>query len=115
VTIEFRTTGGVAYLPGLAAPVTIDTAELQPERKTKLDRLVAESRFFDQPAEAPLPSRGADYQVYTITVREGDRTHTVRVAEPIADAALAALVEALRQLRNEKVQAKRQSKPNSVP
>lgn len=94
-------TGGVAYLPGLAAPVTIDTASLPAGRGAALERLVEEARFFDQPAES-LPSRGADYQVHTITVRDGNRAHTVRVAHPVADPALGALVDALRRLRRER-------------
>lgn len=106
MTIEFRTTGGLAYLPGLAAPVTFDTAELPAERRTKLERLVDEARFFDQPADA-LFARGADYQVQTITIRDGDRAHTVRVADPIADPGLAALVDSLRQLKTERLHAKR--------
>jgi hypothetical protein len=88
------------------APITLDTAELPVERRVTLERLVEETRFFDQPADA-LPARGADYQVHTITVREGSRMHTVRRADPIEDPALAALVEALGRLRVESLQAKR--------
>jgi hypothetical protein len=106
VNIEYRTTGGVAYLPGLAAPVTFDTAELPTERRAAIERLVEEARFFDQPADAP-PPRGADYQVHTITIRDGTRVHTVRRADPIGDPALAALIDALRQRRTEILQARR--------
>ena len=77
MTIEFRTSGGVAYFPGLSAPVTFDTANLPAERRTSLERLVEEAHFFDQPADAPLPQRGADYQVHTITIKDGPRSHTV--------------------------------------
>jgi len=106
VTIEFRTSGGVAYFPGLAAPVTFDTADLPEGRRTSLERLVEDAHFFDQPADAPLPTRGADYQVHTITIRDGKRTHTVRVADPIKDPSLAALVDELQKLRTEKAQAR---------
>ena len=106
MTIEFRTSGGVAYFPGLSAPVTFDTANLPAERRTSLERLVEEAHFFDQPADAPLPQRGADYQVHTITIKDGPRSHTVRIVDPIKDASLAALVEALQKLRSEKNQAR---------
>jgi hypothetical protein len=106
VKIEYRTSGGVAYLPGLAAPVTFDTAELPTERRAAIERLVEEARFFDQPGDAP-PPRGADYQIHTITIRDGNRAHTVRRADPIEDPALAALVDALRQMRTEILKARR--------
>jgi hypothetical protein len=98
VKIEWRTTGGVAYFPGLAAPVVVDTADLPDDRRATLERLVAEAKFFDQPAEVGS-RRGADYQVHTITITDETRTHTIRVSEPIADPALAALVKELRQLK----------------
>ena len=100
--IELRTTGGIAHFPGLAAPVAFDTAELSAERRATIERLVEEARFFDQPAEAPQP-RGADYKVYTITVQAGDRTHTVRVADVIANPGLAALVSELESVRMERL------------
>jgi hypothetical protein len=106
VQIEYRTTGGPAYFPGLAAPITVDTAELPAERRAKLERLVEEARFFEQSADV-LPERGADYQIHTITVRDGSRTHTVRRADPVSDSALSALVDALRLLRLESLRAKR--------
>ena len=106
MTIEFRTSGGVAYFPGLSAPVTFDTADLPADTRTTLERLVEDAHFFDQPANAPVPRRGADYQTHTITIHDGDRTHTVRVIDPVGDSALAALVDELRKLRTEKSQAR---------
>jgi hypothetical protein len=106
VKIEYRTTGGAAYFPGLAAPIAFDTAELPAERRTALERLVEEARFFDQPADAP-PARGADYQVHTITVTDETRSHTVRRADPVTDAALTPLINALRQLRAETLRTKK--------
>lgn len=106
MTIEFRTSGGVAYFPGLSAPVTFDTADLPSDRRAKLERLVEEAHFFDQPADSPPPPRAADYQTHTITIKDGDRAHTVRVADPIKDPAMAALVAELQKLRTEKAQAR---------
>jgi len=107
VTIEFSTSGGVAYFPGLAAPFKFDTADLPPDRRTTVERLVEDAHFFDQPADAPQPRRGADYQTYTIAITDGDRTHTVRVIDPITDPPLAALVRELQKLRAEKSQARK--------
>ena len=107
MTIEFSTSGGVAYFPGLAAPFKVDTADLPADRRSTVERLVEEANFFDQPADAPQPSRGADYQTYTITIKDGDRTHTVRLVDPIKDPALASLVQALQKLRTEKGPARK--------
>jgi hypothetical protein len=96
VTIDFRTSGGVAYLPGLAAPVTIETGQLPADRREELERLVHDARFFERPAQSPPPAKGADYTTYTITIKDGAREHTVRLVDPISDPALQALVEALR-------------------
>jgi hypothetical protein len=112
VKIEYRTTGGVAHFPGLAAPFVIDTADLPPDRRATIERLVKEARFFDQPADA-LPPRGADYQIGTLTIRDGDAAHTVQRADPITDPALAALFDAVRKLRMEVLQAKRTGKTDS--
>jgi hypothetical protein len=95
VKIEFSTTGGVAFFPGLATPVRIDTDELPGDRRSKLEQLVADARFFELPAEAP-PRRGADYQTHTIVISDGARRHLVRVVDPVADPALRALIQALR-------------------
>jgi hypothetical protein len=50
--VVFATSGGVAYFPGLARPVTIDAAQLPEDEARKLADLVAASRFFDQPGQA---------------------------------------------------------------
>ena len=104
MTIEFRTSGGVAYFPGLAAPVTIDTSDLPADRRAKLEGLVEDAHFFDQPADSP--ARGADYQTYTITIKDGGRAHTARVSDPVRDSAMAALIAELQALRTEKSQAR---------
>ena len=84
--IQFKTEGGIAYLPGLSAPVTIDTAELPEPEAGELMRLVEEARFFDQPSIVGPPARGAaDYRTYTVTIEDGGRHHTVRFADPVGD------------------------------
>jgi hypothetical protein len=97
VLINFESDGGFAHFPGLSRPVRIDTAELAPEQAEHLNGLVERARFFEQPSEVGAPPSGAaDLRSYTITVRDGDRTHTVRTSDALEDPALRDLVEHLR-------------------
>jgi hypothetical protein len=97
VVINFESGGGFAHFPGLSRPVRIDTAELAPEQAVQLEGLVERARFFEQPPETGAPPPGAaDLRSYTITVQDGDRTHTVRTSDALADPALRDLVEHLR-------------------
>lgn len=94
--ITFKTSGGIAYFPGLAAPKTIDVDALPGERRQAVEELVHASGFFELPAR-PSAGGGADYQTYTIEIADGDRRHTVTVRDPVP-AALAPLVTLLREL-----------------
>ena len=95
--INFESEGGFAHLPGLSRPLRIDTAELAPGQADQLTGLVQRARFFEQPAEVGGPPPGAAVlRSYTITVDDGDRTHTVRTSDALSDPALRDLVEHLR-------------------
>jgi hypothetical protein len=97
VVVNFESGGGFAHFPGLSRPVRIDTTELSPEQADQLKRLVARARFFEQPAEVGAPPPGAaDLRSYTITVQDGDRTHTVKTSDALEDPQLRELVEHLR-------------------
>jgi hypothetical protein len=105
VKIDFRAEGGVAAFPGLAAPLTIQCDALPAPENERMRALVQRAGFFTLPAHderAPMP----DARAYTIAVDDGGRCKTVTVREPIADPALRALVDALR----EKAQAARRSR-----
>lgn len=94
--IEFKREGGVAYFPGLSRPVVIDTDRLSPEEAGHLHALVEASRFFDQSEQVGTAKPGAaDYRHYTIRIEAGDRDHTIRLVEPIADPGLRSLVQHL--------------------
>ena len=95
--VEFATSGGIAYFPGLARPVGIEADQLPEADARKLDDLVAASRFFDQPAqvEGSKASGAADYRQYTITIDQGPRHHTLTITEPIEDPDLRQLVRFL--------------------
>jgi hypothetical protein len=97
VRITFKSSGGIAYFPGLSAPKTIDVSSLPSDRQQEIRNLLAESRFFDLPSRTPPPKGAADYQTHTITVADDGRQHTVEVSDPVP-AALGRLVDLLREL-----------------
>jgi len=95
--IEFKQEGGIAYFPGLSKPVTINSDELPAEEARELEQRVKAAHFFALPTMASVSPRGAaDYQQYTITIEEGGRRHTVRLADPVEDPNLQALVNYLK-------------------
>ena len=96
--VRFRTTGGVAAFPGLAAPRTIDVDALAPDVRASLERMLEQAHFFELPARLPVTRGAADYQSYEITVEDRGRRHTVVAADPVQDPALQALITRLREL-----------------
>lgn len=85
---------GAAFFPGLAKPVAIDLAALDADDAARLQKLVEDARFFDQPDTVGTPAAGAaDYRYEVLTIGDGTRQHTVRALVPIADPALRALYE----------------------
>ncbi len=97
--ITLETSGGIAYMPKLNAPVVIDTQQIEPDSGSQLETLVRESRFFEQPAITITVKKGAaDYRTYTITVEDGSRTHSVQLTDPITDTNLEGLVALLQTL-----------------
>lgn len=107
--VQFQTSGGIAYFPGLAKPVTIDTAQA-PQDADTLARQLAAADFFNLPSVANSPApRSFDAQTYTITIDDGQRRHTVQVSEPITDPNLRALVDHLRLLAMQTLRAQAQA------
>lgn len=82
--ITFKTTGGVAYFPGLAAPKTIEVSTLDADRQQQIQDLLRSTRFFELPSRAAVKRGAADYQTHTITVTEDGRQHTVEVTDPLS-------------------------------
>jgi hypothetical protein len=79
--------GGLAYFPGLAQPIVLDTDNLPSEDAEELKRLVQATHFFELPRggeqkSAPL---GADYRRYTITIDDGLTHHSVQRIDPVTD------------------------------
>jgi hypothetical protein len=95
--VEFATEGGIAYFPGLSRPVVIDTDNLPEPEAAELQRLLDAANFFEQPAPPrTMPKGAADFRQYTISVAQGRRRHTIRLADPIDDPCLQSLVDFLR-------------------
>jgi hypothetical protein len=93
--VEFKIEGGLASFPGLSKPRVIDSADLSTAEAERLRRLVDAAGIFELPASGrALPKGAADYRQYTITVEDG-RRRTVRLADPIDNPDLEALVEYL--------------------
>ena len=88
---------GLAYFPGLAKPVTIDSQELPDQEAADVERLVGAARFFARPAVVGATTRGpADARQYTVTIEEGGRSHTVRITDPPKDPELRELLDYLK-------------------
>jgi hypothetical protein len=91
--IHFQSDGGLAYIPGLSRPRTVDTALLPAGEAAALEDLVQRAEFFAKPVEIGTPAPGsADQRAFTITVEDAHRSHTVKVTEPVSDPALATLL-----------------------
>ena len=93
--IAFSVDGGLAGFPGLRRPVTLECDRLPPERSARLKALVEQARFFCAAPAPPSPA-ARDARTYTLEVDDGARCRTLTLTEPIADAALRALVDELR-------------------
>ena len=91
--VTLSRSGGVAYFPGLARPLTLDASSLsEPERAT-LEQLLRDSRFTGLPSQVGSARPGAaDYRTYEITLEDQSGRHTVRAVDPIEDPALERLV-----------------------
>jgi hypothetical protein len=97
--IRFQSDGGLGYFPGLDEPLTIDTADLPPEEAARFEGLIGAADFFSRPETigSPSPPGAADLRHHTISVDDDHgRSHTVEVTEPVVDAAIQALIDALR-------------------
>jgi hypothetical protein len=76
--IRITQSGGFAGVPIELA--NVDTTTVSPARATRLERLVAKTRFFGLPAQVDNGPRdiGADNAVtYSVTVERASQSHTV--------------------------------------
>jgi hypothetical protein len=107
--IVYTAEGGLASFPGLQQPTLIDSRDLPPAEAAELGRLLDAAHFFELPEDCrALHPGAADYQQYAISVEHAHRRHTVRLADPVANPQLRALLDLLQRY------AKRPAKPVSV-
>ncbi len=95
--ITFSMEGGLVHLPGRARPATIDVDALPPEERDRLCALVESAGFFsgdEPPRREGLP----DARTYTVAIDDGARCRTRRLADPVGDPRMAALLHAVRDL-----------------
>jgi hypothetical protein len=94
--IVLTTEGGLAFVPGLSRPIVIDSHDLSATEAAELERLLDSARFFELPVDSRALHYGAaDYCQYTISVGNENRRHTVRLADPVENPQLQALLEFL--------------------
>jgi hypothetical protein len=104
--IVLATEGGLAFFPGLSRPIVIDSHDLSAAEAAELERLLDSARFFELPADSRALHRGAaDYCQYTLSVENENRRHTVRLADPVENPQLQALLEFLRHHAQQPVMA----------
>src|SRR5512138_3005106 len=79
--VELQTDGGIAYFPGLSKPVVVNSDDLPKAQASQLRQLIDDAHFFELPtAPRARPKGAADMRSYTITVEDGKRRSTVRLA-----------------------------------
>ena len=93
--ISFNREGG---LGDIRFSVVIDTVESPAEEAEEIERLVREAGFGDLPGEIGMETVHPDAFVYTLTVEEGGRLHTVRATDSGAPLALRPLLKRLTNL-----------------
>jgi hypothetical protein len=100
--VTVQVDGGFAFFPKLNAAKTLDTATLSADEKTRLESLIKEacaenfSKVLGQ-----SPRHAADVRTFVVTVRDGDKTHQMRVTEPVTDKVLSTLLNFLLKRSNE--------------
>lgn len=95
--ITFQVEGGLAHFPGLAKPLTIETADLPAEERIHLEGLIASAGAWNRP-EQPVPARTSqpmrDYRTYTLELADGSRHRRLQFTDPVPPE-LSPLVRAL--------------------
>lgn len=76
--ISVRRSGGYA---GLEEAWSVDTASLDPDLRAQIEASVSDARFFEQP-NVLAGDVGFDAFRCEITVKDGDRAHTVNFSDP---------------------------------
>lgn len=79
--LTFEREGGLAALPGLARPITIDTSSLSSEESAHWDRLVADADAWSLTPSAKATH--ADGRTYHLTLEDGPRSAKLTLCDPL--------------------------------
>jgi hypothetical protein len=110
--IRFEETGGMAFFPGLNQAVMLDSDQMVEEEAGRLRQLVDAAHFFSLPARIGSSQPGAaDHKQYTLTIEEGEKSHTVKLIDPVTDADMSALLNFIRTQARAARSAKRPPPP----
>ena len=104
---------GLAYFPGLAQDVTIDSKQLPEDAADTLQRLVQEANFFEQPDDMCGSTRAFDMRQYSLTIQDGRRRHTVTLTDQVDDPALRALLAEVQEVAQDKRQTQAKGRGSS--
>jgi len=74
VKISVERSGGFIGVP---KKVIVNLQSLSSDDQDMLLNAIEKSRFFDLPLNTPLPTKGADYFKYKITIEENGKSHTI--------------------------------------
>jgi hypothetical protein len=77
--VSVKRTGGFAGLSEEVVRVTTEGMDAASARQ--VEQIVKDIKFFDLPDVVTGDAIGADLYYYEITVKEGDRQHTVKVVD----------------------------------
>lgn len=111
IKITYRREGGIAYFPGLAKPVMLDSGDLSDSDAQQLNDLL---KVVESQPRSKGVLRGADMQTYVIEIQEETSARVIRLSEPVDDPDGQALVDFLEKQKSEKSAAKSPSKPQKA-
>lgn len=93
--VSFSVEGGMASFAGLREPQTFDSDALPADEQMQLCSLVDQARFFTCAVSTDHTST-PDTRTYALEIEDGGRHRKLRLHEPIADAAMSTLLQAVR-------------------
>jgi len=89
--------GGFARMPGLAAPIVIDSDRLSAEEAAQLQRLCDAAPAVEQDTAAPPTPQIADGRRYHLTIETEDSRREFNAADPVDHPAIARLIAFVQQ------------------
>jgi hypothetical protein len=100
--IRFQRDGGLA---GRSLRLALDTSDLAAADRAEIEELVEASGFMDLPPVLEGEPEARDAYTYTVTVEDGDRSHTVVVADSAVPDSLRPLITRLTERAKEQRRA----------